>query len=106
MSMLFPNIDCILVNDLYEFFKRYVANILFEDFSPVYPLDPFFHVFANNFIIDHNLTDDRVKMLKSILQQDCRICTEEIANTMRPLSVATMNDGDKHTIKFREYKNH
>ena len=72
---------------------------MFNRFTPNTPVDPFFQVFTYNYIIDHHLTEDRTLMIKSIIQQDATIVDEKFADTLKPISIATMRD--ETTIKFR-----
>lgn len=98
-SKEYDNIDCILVNSNYSLFKEYILGILFNRFTPSTPIDPFFQGFTYNYIIDRHLTEDRVLMIKSIIQQNATIVDEKYADTLRPTSIATMKD--EQTIKFR-----
>ena len=97
----FQNVDCVLVNTTYELLKQFAAMILFLDFSPQFPVDPFFQVFSQNALIDYNLNEDRVYMIEDILQTKVTIVTEELADSLKPFSVATFKEGEENTIKFR-----
>lgn len=98
-SLVYGNIDCILVNSNYALFKEFILGILFDRFTPSTPVDPFFQVFTYNYLIDHNLTAERVSMINSIIQQDSNVADETFADTLSPISIATM--GKENTIKFR-----
>lgn len=101
---LYPNIDCVVVNKTYSLFKEYILGTLFRNFSPIYPVDPFFMLFGEGCIVDHNLTQDRHLMLNSIMQQNLMIVDETFADSLSPVSIATMSDGEPNTIKFRKYE--
>ena len=101
---LYPNIDCVVVNKTYSLFKEYILGTLFRNFSPIYPVDPFFMLFGEGCIVNHNLTKDRHLMLKSIMQQELMIVDETFADSLPPVSIATMSDGEPNTIKFRKYE--
>lgn len=94
----YDNVDCVLVNGNYALFKEYVTGMLFQKFRPKFPVNPFFQVFTYNFIIDHNLTESRTNMIKSIIQQDATVVDEAYADKLKPVSIATMKDD--FTIKF------
>jgi len=99
----YPNVDCVLVNTTYDLFKRYAAMLLFQDFSLEYPVDPFFQVFSTNALIDYNLTEDRIQMLESILQAKVQIVDESYADSLNPISVATLQEGNENVICFKKY---
>lgn len=94
----YENVDCVLVNGNYALFKEYVIGMLFQRFRPEFPVDPFFQVFTYNYIIDHNLTESRTNIIKSIIQQDAAVVDEAYADKLKPVSIATMKDD--FTIKF------
>lgn len=94
----YDNVDCVLINGNYALFKEYIIGMLFKRFQPGFPVDPFFQVFTYNYIIDHNLTELRTNMIKSIIQQDATVVDETYADTLKPVSIATMKDD--FTIKF------
>lgn len=102
-ALQYPNVDCVLVNTTYNFFKGYVAMLLFQEFSLEYPVDPFFQVFSSNFLIDYNLTEDRIQMIESILQTKVQIVDETYADNLNPISVATMKEGEKNVICFNKF---
>ena len=98
----FDNVGCILINSSYFLFKEYIGFLLFDRFSPSFPVDPFYQLFTNNYLIDRNLTNDRVNMIQSIIQQKVTIVNEEYANTLPPVSIAFMKDKDSNVISFRK----
>lgn len=98
----FDNVDCILLNSSYHLFKEYIGFMLFDEFSPQYPVDPFYQLFTYNYLIDRNLTEDRVKMIQSIIQQRVIIVDEEYAKSLPPVSVAFMKDKESNVISFRK----
>ena len=98
----FENVDCILINSGYCLFKEYIGFILFDRFSPQFPVDPFFQLFTNNYLIDHNLSEDRVNMIQSIIQQKVIIVDENYAQSLPPVSVAFMKDKASNVISFRK----
>ena len=61
-------------------------------------------LFGEGCIVNHNLTKDRHLMLKSIMQQELMIVDETLADSLPPVSIATMSDGEPNTIKFRKYE--
>ena len=97
----FENVDCILINSGYCLFKEYIGFILFDRFSPQFPVDPFFQLFTYNYLIDHNLSEDRVNMIQSIIQQKVIILDENYAQSLPPVSVAFMKDKASNVISFR-----
>lgn len=98
----FENVDCILINSGYCLFKEYIGYLLFDSFSPNFPVNPFFQLFTNNYLIDHNLSEDRVNMIQSIIQQKVIIVDEKYAKTLSPVSVAFMKDKASDVILFRK----
>ena len=46
----YPNVDCILINSGYTLFKENVSFLLFDRFSPKFPVDPFFQLFTYNYL--------------------------------------------------------
>ena len=98
----FDNVDWILINSSYFLFKEYIGFLLFDRFSPSFPVDPFYQLFTNNYLIDNNLTEDRVNMIQSIIQQKVTIVNEVYANTLAPVSIAFMKDKGSNVISFRK----
>ena len=98
----YPNVDCILINSGYALFKEYVSFLLFDRFSPLYPVDPFFQLFTYNYLIDTNLTDSRIAMIESIIQQRTTIVDESFAESLPEVSLAFFKDKEHHIISFRQ----
>lgn len=92
------------LNSTYHLFKEYLGFMLFNQFSPSYPVDPFFQLFTNNYLIDLNLTEDRLCMIQNIIQQKVTVVDEVFASNLPPVSVAFMKDKSKNIISFRKRK--
>lgn len=97
----YPNIDCILVNSNYSLFKDYINLVLYEQTYLYNIVNPFFQVFTNNYLIDHNLTADRIAIINSIIQQKTEIVDELYASTLPPVSIAFMKGPESNVISFR-----
>ena len=98
----FPNnIDCILVNSNYLFFKEYVMGLLFNRFSLEFPVDPFFQLFTHNYLIENTSSQERNLLLESIIQQKVYIVDETYANSLPKKSIAKFT-GDR-MIKFMPF---
>ena len=100
-TVLFNNIDCILVNSNYLFFKEYVMGLLFNRFSLEFPVDPFFQLFTQNYLIENTSSQERNLLLESIIQQKVCIVDETYANSLPKKSIAKFT-GDK-MIKFMPF---
>ena len=98
----YPNIDCILINSGYSLFKEYVSFLLFDRFSPVFPIDPFFQLFTQNYLIDCNLTESRIAIIQSIVQQKITIVDEYFAETLPEVSMAFFKNKEHRIISFRQ----
>lgn len=98
----YPNVDCILINSGYALFKEYVSFLLFDRFSPEFPVDPFFQLFSNNYLIDNNLTGSRIAMVESIIQQKTTIVDVSLAESLPEVSVAFFKDKEHRIISFRQ----
>lgn len=61
-------------------------------------------LFGEGCIVDHNLTQDRHLMLNSIMQQNLMIVDETFADSLSPVSIATMSDGEPNTINLGSTK--
>lgn len=100
-NVIFDNIDSILINSDYELMKEFVAGILFHDFTPVYPVDPFFQLFTANYLIDKDYSLPKVNLIRSIIQNDVVIVDEALIKTLPKMSIATLREDG--VIKFRRY---
>ena len=100
-TVLFNNIDCILVNSNYLFFKEYVMGLLFNRFSLEFPVDPFFQLFTQNYLIENTSSQERNLLLESIIQQKVCIVDETYANSLPKKSIAKFT-GDR-MIKFMPF---
>lgn len=98
----YTNVDCILLNSSYHLFKEYIGFMLFDRFSPQYPVDPFYQLFTFNYLIDQNLTSDRINMIQSIIQQKVSIVDEIFAKGLPPVCIAFMKNKDSNVISFRK----
>lgn len=97
----YDNIDCILVNGNYAWFKEYVSMLMFQQhFTPEFPIDPFFQVFCENVIIDHNMNEERRDIIRSIIQQKAPVVDEKYAESLAPYSIAWLTGS--RTIKFED----
>ncbi|WP_455096420.1 hypothetical protein [Prevotella koreensis] len=99
--VLFNNIDCILVNSNYLFFKEYVMGILFNRFSLVFPVDPFFQLFTQNYLIENTVSQERNRLLESIIQQKVYIVDEAYADSLPKKSIAKFTG--HRMIKFMPF---
>ena len=100
----YPNVDCILINSGYALFKEYVSFLLFDRFSPEFPVDPFFQLFTHNYLINYNLTESRISVIQSIIQQETIIVDEAFAETLPEVSIAFFKDKNHRVISFRQTK--
>lgn len=98
----FPNIDCILVNGNYAWFQVLEQMLLGLYFRPDFPLDPFFQVFVNNYLIDCNLTSERIGIIDSIIQRKAIIADEKFANQLPLYSIASHKEGTNNVIHFED----